>query len=276
MLLTIIQRMSQGNATKVNKDMNTFFCKCPLLVSTHVREFYMLTCVHVHWRGNPEKDFSLYCDPSYQSMKYAGDDVSIEAPRYSGVQYKALVDCTDTHEGQVVGMISYKPRGGADCLYLLINRFVTPHVQNEYFRRSIPQRLVKYHKVGQQVTTDCVPMSQIIGPLFIVPALDYGQGFSNIGNREEVNARFYVITQSKVECSNIMEYEEYLDRNNNEFSERKGNNTPEYMNVNPFLTVTEMVNVKSMLDVYRNVEQFNSDIVEDYEFDFDDDDIDNV
>jgi len=216
----------------------------------------------VYRRGHNEKDFSLYCDPDFKSMSYAGEDVSIEAPRYSGVQYRVSLDTEDEYEGQVVGIISYKPIGKHDCVYVLINRFVTPHITNEYFKRSLPQRLVKYHKVGQQVTTDCVPIEQLINPLFIVPAMDYGNGFRNIGNADEVDARFYLITQCKVQCTNIMDYDEYLDRNNNEFSERNGNNTTNYLNCNPFLTVDEMIHVKELLNVQRNVSEYSSELIE--------------
>jgi hypothetical protein len=251
--------------------MNGFFSQCKGLVATHVREFHLLRCIHVHWKGNIEKDFSLYCDPSFKSKVYGGDTYSVDAPRYSGVQYKVSLTDEDVYEGQVVGIISFRPLDEANSLFLLVNRFATPHLQNEYFQRSLPQRLVKYHKVGPQVTTDCIPFALVIAPVFIVPAMDYGNGFTNIGNADEVNARFYIITQDKVQCSNLLDYEAYLNRNNNEYSERKWNNTSNYMNFNAFLTVHEMLSIKDMLQVSRNSPEYSNDVVEAYEFDFDED-----
>ena len=111
-----------------------FFLNCYGLVSTHVREFHLLTCVHVHLLGTEDKDFTIYCDPKFKSYSYATEQEAIGSPRYSAVQYEIDEVVGETLEGQVVGIISYTPRGAHPCLYLLINRFTEVNDQ-EFFKR---------------------------------------------------------------------------------------------------------------------------------------------
>jgi len=83
-------------------------------------------------------------------------------------------------EGQVVGIISFTSRRAHSRLYLLINRFVDVS-DFDFYKRLLPQHIVQYHKVGQQVTTDVIPIANVVAPLFYVPALDKGVQIGTVG-----------------------------------------------------------------------------------------------
>jgi hypothetical protein len=257
----------KGNENKVNKDMNSLFMQCPELRRTHVQQFEMLKCVHVHWHGEEEIDHSLFCDPDFKSMAYAGEADAIIVPRYSGIQYKFSTLSTESVEGKIVGIVSYKPKDLGNHLFLLVNRFCAP-IESEYFKRALPQRLVKYHKTGAQVTTDCIPISNVTAPLFVVPSLDFDLTLADFGTRAEVNGRFYVITEAKVYCKVLRSYDKYIDENNTRFSEMRGSNENGYLNFNPFLSIHDMAYIKDALHVLRNIEEYDNDVVEDYDFNF--------
>ena len=250
-----------------------FFSKCPFLMASHVTTFYLLKCVHVFTKGSEEKDFSIHCDADYKSMAYAGEDEEAHAPRYSGVEYTISSEGPEVYQGQVVGIISYKPRGHPKMVYLLINRFVTA-TRLEYINRALPVRLVQYECISQQVTTDCIPIGDILDPLFVVPALDKGMAMGNVCGRGDVKAKFYVYNKRHILCVPIMSYDEYLSRNNTRFSHRHGNVQVDYMNYNPFLTIEDMQNIKELFDVDRNIEPYDNDLVEAYDFNLDDDEDD--
>jgi hypothetical protein len=46
------------------------------------------------------------------------------------------------------------------------------------------------------------------------------------------------------------------------------------MNYNPFLTIEDMQNIKELFDVDRNIEPYDNDLVEAYDFNLDDDEDD--
>lgn len=247
-------------------DMNDkFLSKCPGLVGTHVRDFHLLSCVHVHNSGYDEKDFSIYCDPNYKSCSYAAEQEAISSPRYSAIQYAIDENSEETMEGQVVGIISYHPRGLEQCLYLLINRFNQLNDQ-DFFKRMLPQHIVQYHKVGQQVTTDVVSIANVKAPLYYVPALDMGVKIDTVGNVHGKNAMYYVITREKVACTCLFEYNDYMHFNNTVFSDRREHSNYSYLNYNPYLSIEDMHHIKEVLDVDRNIEVDEDAIEEAYDF----------
>lgn len=255
--------------------MNLFFSQCPNLVQTHVKEFYLLSCVHVQLKNSNDVAFSIYCDGDFRTNQYAGEDESTRAPRYSGVQYQLDSTGIDSFEGQVVGMFEYLATGATKRLYVLINRFqlVGPsHFSrpSHFSSRCIPQRLVQYHKVGQQVTTDCISIDFVQAPLFYVPALDKQMDIADIGEVSDRKQFFYVILQGKVLCQSIMHYADYLNRNNSKFCNRLRKDKKKNMNFDPFITVEDMNYLKNLLNVTRNIKPYDSDVLEDYEFHLED------
>ena len=171
-----------------------------------MHRFELLKCVHVNWLGEEETEHSLFCDPDFKSMAYAGEEDAVQVPRYSGIQYKLSAGSTECLEGKIVGIVSYEPKRCGKRLYLLVNRFTTP-TETEYFKRALPQRLVKYHKTGSQVTTDCIPISCMTAPLFLAPSLDFTLTLAEFGTKAEINARFYVFTEAKVYCKVLRPYQ---------------------------------------------------------------------
>jgi hypothetical protein len=250
-----------------------FFLNCHGLVATHVPDFHLLTCVHVHLHGSEDKEFTIYCDPKFKSYSYATEQEAISSPRYSAVQYH-IDGMEESLEGQVVGIISFTPRRGQPCLYLLVNRFAEVNDQ-DFFKRVLPQHIVQYHKVGQQVTTDVIPISKVIAPLFYVPALDKGVDIGTVGNVRGRNAQFYVITRDKVRCTCLFEYKDYMSKNNTAFSGRREHSQYSYLNFNPYLSIEDMQHIKDIFDVDRNIDIDEDAIEEAYDFliDTTDDDV---
>lgn len=261
----------QGSKTKIETDMNNFFSKCTDLVFTHVKEFHILSCVHVHLSGSDEIQFSIYCDGNFQANKYAGEEESMYSPRYSGVEYKLGKDEEENYEGLVVGILEYKPEKKKRQLFLLINRFRLVG-GTDFTKRYLPQRLVQYHKVGQQVTTDVVHIDMVRAPLFLVPALDKDMDIADIGRDSANKQMFYVISQGKVWCTSIMKYVDYFHKNNTLFSNCLQKRTTKNLNFNPFLSIDDMIYIKEYLNVQRNIKPFNSDVLEDFDFNFEYDD----
>ena len=62
--------------------------------------------------------------------------------------------------------------------------------------------------------------------------------------------------------ANIIEYDEYLARNNTKFVTTRYRSKERNMNLNCYLTVKEMNDVKDMLNVHRNIEELNDDFLE--------------
>lgn len=253
--------------------MNSFFSKCPHLVHTHVREFHMLSCVHVHVKNSNEVEYSIFCDGDFRTNLYAGVDEATRAPRYSGIQYKLSSTDVDVLEGQVVGMFEYQATGHTKRLYVLINRFQLVG-QPQFSSRCIPQRLVQYHKVGQQVTTDCITVDLVQAPLFYVPALDKEMDIADIGEISHRRQMFYILLHGKVFCQSIMHYEDYLKRNNNKFCDRLRKQKHTNMNFDPFLTIHDMIYLKELFNVTRNIKPYDNEVLEDYEFHIVDDEDD--
>jgi hypothetical protein len=168
-------------------------------------------------------------------------------------------------EGQVVGIISFTPRRGHPCLYLLINRFAEVN-DHEFYKRVLPQHIVQFHKVGQQVTTDVIPISKVLAPLFYVPALDKGIDIGTVGNVRGKNAQFYVVTRDKVRCTCLFEYKDYMIKNNTAFSGRHENSHFSYLNFNPYLSIEDMQHIKDIFDVDRNIDVDEDAIEEAYDF----------
>ena len=248
--------------------MNVFFAMCPNLDGRNVTDFHLLSCVHAYQHDSDEKDFSIYCDAQLRSMEIAGEDEAVLSPRYSGVQYASHSSMHDVYEGQVVGIIWYKTRDQASNVYLLINRFQVVNEQ-DYITRYLPQRMVRYATEGTKVITDCVPISNVKGPLFVVPALDKCTDISTFGNVGENKAKYYLLSSGKVMCTSILSYETYLRRNDTYFSNRRHNSSSSYFNYNPFLSVEDMENIKSLVHVTRNIDTYDNTFVEAFQFDFD-------
>ena len=253
--------------------MNSFFSKCPNLVHSHVKEFHMLSCIHVHLKNGKDVEYSIFCDGDFRTNLYAGVDQATRAPRYSGIQYKLNSTDGDVLEGQVVGMFEYQASRCTKRLFLLINRFQLVG-QSQFSNRFIPQRLVQYHKIGQQVTTDCISVHLVQAPLFYVPALDKAMDIADIGDISQRRQMFYVLLHGKVFCQSIMQYDDYLRRNNNKFCNRLHKHQNINMNFDPFLTIDDMKYLKELLNVTRNIKPYDSEVLEDYAFDFEDDEDD--
>ena len=253
--------------------MNAFFSTCPNLVQQYVKEFHMLSCVHVHLKNSKDFEYSIFCDGDFRSNLYAGVDESTRAPRYSGVQYKLNSSDDEVYEGQVVGMFVYEASRNQKRLFVLINRFQIVG-SSQFSSRSIPQRLVQYHKQGQQITTDCISVHDVQAPLFYVPALDKEMDIADIGEVGHRKQMFYVLLQGKVFCQSIMRYDDYLRRNNNKFCNRLRKHKNKNMNFDPFISIEDMKYLKELLNVSRNIKPYDSEILEDYEFHFEEDEND--
>ena len=48
----------------------------------------------------------------------------------------------------------------------------------------------------------------------------------------------------------------------------RGSTENGFLNYNPFLNVREMAKIKNQLDVLRNIKEYDHDVVEDYDFNF--------
>jgi len=253
--------------------MNVFFSQCPNLVSTHVKEFNILSCVHVHLHDSDEIQYSIFCDGDFRTNKYAGEEEATSSPRYSGVQYKLQSSEDEVFEGLVVGMFEYKPVRDKQHLFLLINRFTLVGV-TDFSKRCLPQRLMQYHKVGPKITTDIVPIHLVQAPIFLVPALDKDMDIAGVGKASTSKQMFYLILRGKVWCSSIMKYDDYLEKNNTIFSRCFQTHKNKNINFKPYLSVEDMNYIKKYFDVHRNVKPYDSDILEDYEFNIEDDEED--
>jgi hypothetical protein len=227
----------------------------------------------VHEKGVHEKEFSIYCDNSFNSMEYAGEDKVVKSPRFSSVLYANNSSEVELCEGQIVAIISYKPRSSNRRVFVLINRYRQVR-ENELKKRYLPQRLLGYDTTGHSINPDCIPLSSVKAPLFVVPALDKGLDIDTFGNTDKKKAFYYAISQAKVKCSSILSYDDYLLKNNTFFSDRKCSKTNEYFNFNPFLSIPDMQNIKEMLNVQREIPEYDSSVVEAFDFDFVEDDED--
>ena len=206
-------------------------------------------------------------------MEYAGEDKVVKSPRFSSVLYANNSLEVELCEGQVVAIISYKPRSSNRRVFVLINRYRQVR-ENELKKRYLPQRLLEYDTTGHSINPDCIPLSCVKAPVFVVPALDKGVDIGTIGNTDNKRAFFYAISQAKVKCSSILCYDDYLAKNNTFFSHRSCNKSNEFFNFNPFLSISDMLKIKEMINVQREIPEYDSSIVEAFDFDFDEDDED--
>ena len=206
-------------------------------------------------------------------MEYAGEDRVVKSPRFSSVLYVNNTVDAELCEGQVVAIISYKPRVSNRRVYLLVNRFRQVQEQ-DLKKRLLPQRLLEYDTTGHSINPDCIPLSSVKAPLFVVPALDKGLDIGTFGNVEKKKAFFYAISQAKVKCSSILSYDNYLGKNNNFFSHRISNKSHVYFNYNPFLSIPDMLKIKELINVQRGIPEYDSSMVEAFDFDFDEHDED--
>ena len=237
----------------MHANINALLSNCPNLSKQNVKELSLLKCVHVFDKGVEEKLFSLHCDHESSRLKYAGEEEAVSCPRFSGVKYTVQGSNTQ-YDGQVVGIVSYKRNiaDGHNQIFLFINRLVEVD-DNIYFKRKLPHRLMKYENIYERITTDTIHVSRICGPLFLVPALDQGMKMSDCGDSSHKKAHYYVLDEMKVKCHNIIQYVDYLDRNNTFYtSSRYRSSKQRHMNLNCYLTVTEMNMVKEMVNVHRN------------------------
>jgi len=108
----------------------------------------------------------------------------------------------------------------------------------------------------------------VTAPLFVVPSLDFDLTMADFGTKAEVNGRFYVISENKVYCKVLRTYDKYIDENNTRFSEMRGSIDNGFLNFNPFLSIHDMTSIKDSLHVVRNIQEYDNDVVDDYEFNF--------
>ena len=122
-------------------------------------------------------------------------------------------------------------------------------MSEEYLSRVLPNKLVQYDIVRTKITIDCIPVCNVIAPLFIVPALDKEMRMNDVGLVGDKSMMYYVLTNRVVQCLGITPYQKYLENNNTLFSNRRANASFNYFNFNPFLTVDNMQTIKATLDV---------------------------
>lgn len=243
--------------------MNELLGRCRNLLSTHVTKFHLLKCLHVHNEQCEDKIFSIFCDGDNKSMCYAGENETCLAPRFSGIEY--VYEHVE-YEGQVAGIISYSINNKG-YIYLLVNRFVIVS-RDEHKSRVLPERLVQYDSYHGLYTTDVIPIKSLLRPLFVVPALDKNMRMGDIGKKD---ARYYIIDNDTVTCKHVLKYEMYLQKNTTKFCNKFTSATFSYLNYNCYLTVEEMQSIKHMFQTQRDMTCMDDGVIEDFEFDFSDD-----
>ncbi len=101
-------------------------------------------------------------------------------------------------------------------------------------------------------TFEHVPIANVVGPCFSIPAIDHvNHSFSSVGRhhaRKEQTSYFYVLTPERTQLSSIFEYEDYLKCNmmRNPWAKEQGD--AECLNFNFYLLDSEKEIVRDELN----------------------------
>lgn len=239
------------------------------------KEFQFLKCVHVQCATSNDRLFSLYCDNNFERMRYAHFEEREVSPRFSAFVYETISDPPLKLMGQLMGIISCIPsteiEQGKNKLRFLVARLERSPA-NVYSSRALPYPLTQYTIQHRDVVIDCIEAKDIKHTLFLIAALDKGMDMSSVGflPTAERKSYFYVLEEDIVKCTRLMSYTSYLGRNNTALAAKRTSNDKEYFNFCPFMSAENMAQLKELLDVQRNVEDFQNDDVEAFEHDLED------
>ena len=231
-------------------------------------------CVHIYDRCNEKDNFSFYCDATFNSMNYAQEDYSDDAPRFSCLQY---TEEDEVYYGQVMAIIRYDKRVRGEpnlsCRLVLMMARLEMAQDRVFENRKLPYNFMKYSRLGHRVIIDCISCDQIQGPLFYVPCLSEDMNIDSVGTVPTAAnvSYFYVLSKETTHCALITSYEDYLNRNNTKYSFAYQAGSGNYVNMNPFLTTEEMIAFKESVNIESGKKIFDESIVEAYDFNFMDD-----
>ena len=221
----------------------------------------LLKCVHVHKVQDNERYFTIYCDNNFHSRAYRGPHGGIKSSRFSGVVYTHPVT-NKKHLGQVVAIILYKIQNAVNSfkneLKFLVARFKKPTPENVKEKRDCPLLHVRYDLARGQPQVDAISYLNICGPLFIVPALDFGMCMGDVGCVRKND--FYVLQEDVVSCNYIMSYDMYLSKNDTSLCYRlsKSEDARDYLNYNPYMTCDDLNDLKERLNVHETCDDSES------------------
>lgn len=198
-------------------------------------------------------DFTLYCDPTFVSNKYAqddSDDNSVSLPRYSIVQYTSA-DTNVDRVGQIIAIVKVendiKFVVAVLCLATVARKL--PYTVMEYAMQETDRTLFKVEGISS---------SHILAPIFSVPAIEMlnlkNQRYMNIDHvgrhHMTVNTKsyFYVLQPDRILCRSSLNYDVLMLTNTYCNPWYKKKNSLTHFNFNQYLTIAEMAFIRDYIN----------------------------
>jgi len=227
----------------------------------NVSKMMLLHSVNVYKKDNADKEFTMYCDPTYTSNEEDDHNGKWDIKsRHSWMEY---VHSTTNAIclGQILAIILYsvEEEDGSSKLQLA---FLMLRVEICQDRGLMPLPLYKYKKEEKDnklYQIHPILHTGLLRPVFAVSALCQ-KDVSFERNSVESYSRFYVFGDEISKCSSIHAYEYYSDRMNmlrkrdKSFMKKKGSKCFHY---NLYMSYEEMIALKADLDVSNKCVQKN-------------------
>ena len=225
---------------------------CPCVFDGSVDELYLLRQVKFTSRDKKNNfcvDFTVHCDPNFESCAYAkrSEEARVFSSRFSVIQYRS-VSFSDISVGQVIGIVHTQ-----STVQFIVSRLVEEDAEKCF--RKLPYPLFKYgleRDDNTRFTFEHVPIANLVGPCFYVPAIDHdNMSFTSIGRhhaKKENMSYFYVLTPSRTLLSDVFEYKDYFRFNRMKHPWDKSNGDAECFNFNYFLKDSEQEIVRDIIN----------------------------
>jgi len=132
----------------------------------------------------------------------------VNSSRFSVIQYHSKT-FRDVSVAQIIGIVSFN-----DTVQLIVSRLELEESQR--IHRKLPYPLYKYGlepKDKTRFTFEQVPICDVYGPCFSIPALDHVDHDMFSVGRHHSNKQnpsfFYVLTPDRTKLHDILEYSDY-------------------------------------------------------------------
>lgn len=224
-----------------------------------------------------KESYTLYADNTFKTMSYAGADEDNHAPRFSVIEYLDPEDSEIVHLGQVTAMFSYSPTfpveeyGDRNVNFTLLVARLKIASTSYQLKKKLPLPLMTYALEKGGVYIDHICHSKVYNPAFYVPSVEFNMTIQTVGDLpgKDSPQLFYVIKKDKIQCTYNYKYDYYLGLNDTKFC--KENPNPLDLNMNPYLSVEEMVIFKDRIHSTRGGSVEDREELEAYEYEYDND-----
>jgi hypothetical protein len=201
-------------------------------------------------KNNKILEFTVYCDPFYEVNAYAkrSEESRVMLSRFSVIEYMSVTLGTKC-VGQIIAIIEFN-----GIIQFILSRLIEEKETATF--RKLPYPLMCYAmepKDNTRFVYEHVPLQDVIGPCFSVPAVDHDNMTFKLSGRhhgkKENKAYFYVLSPSRTCLFEDCTYENFMRFNKISHPWDKKMSSKSCLNFHFYLGDDEKVYIRDVLNV---------------------------